>query len=165
MSDPGEQRPAPNAPSSAGPEPPPTGRNVEASPRPADPERGLRGVMSAILVFEAVTILLGLTVIANGGVHGSPWQIIVVSALALLHLAAPAIIARRYAVKVIWVLQALLVGCWAIHAAIGAMGIVFGVVWALVLLMRREFRRRLVAGTLAGAGRPEPPQETEGTGT
>lgn len=118
-------------------------------PAPIDPERGLRGVMSAILVFEAVTILLGLTVIANGGVSGSTWQIGVVAGLALLHLAAPAVMSKRYAFTVIWALQALLVGCWVIHAAIGAMGIVFGAVWVVVMLMRREFRRRLAVARAA----------------
>lgn len=145
---------------------------------PVDPERGLRGVMSAILVFEAVTILLGLTVIANGGVSAAPWKIAVVCALAAAHLAVPAVISKRYALTVIWILQALLVACWAVHAAIGAMGLVFGAVWVLLLLMRREFRRRLAAGTIAGAPRAadrpadqaadtaaRPHGDTEGTGT
>lgn len=124
---------------------------------PADPERGLRGVMSAILICEAVTILLGLTVIGNGGVHAPGWQVGVVSGLALAHLLAPAIIKRRYAIGVIWILQVLLLGCWAIHAAIGTMGIVFALVWLLVMYMRREFRRRT-----ASVSKPGPPAGTIG---
>lgn len=157
--------PAENGPAA----PSPTDDGVPA-PRQFDPERGLRGVMSAILVLEAVTILLGLTVIANGGVSAAPWKIGVVCALAVGHLAACVVISKRYALTVIWILQALLICCWAIHAAIGAMGIVFGAVWVLVLLMRREFRRRLAAGTIAGAPRSASPaadqtMDTEGTGT
>ncbi len=124
-----------------------------------DPERGLRGVMSAILICEAVTILLGLTVIGNGGVHAQGWQIGAVSGLALAHILAPAIIKRRYAIGVIWILQALLIACWVIHAAIGTMGIVFALVWLLVMYLRREYRRRTApvsgpgtpAGTIGGA--------------
>jgi hypothetical protein len=116
---------------------------------PADPERGLRGVMSAILIFEAIAILLGLTVISNGGRSAPGWQSGVVLAVAVAHLLTPVFIKRRFAVALIFVLQAILIGCWAIDAAIGITGIVFLVVWLLILLMRREFRRRLAAGTMA----------------
>jgi hypothetical protein len=118
-------------------------------PAPADPERGLRGVMSAILIFEAIAILLGLTVIANGGGRAPGWQIGVIVAVALAHLLTPAVIKRSFAVALILALQAIVIGCWAIDAAIGITGIVFLVVWLLILLMRREFRRRVAAGTMA----------------
>ena len=35
--------------------------------RPADPEKGLRGIMSATLVLEAITVLLSIPVAANTG--------------------------------------------------------------------------------------------------
>jgi hypothetical protein len=120
-----------------------------ANPRPADSERGLRGVMSAILVFEAIALLLGLTVIAHGGTNAPTWQVLVIVAIALAHLATPAVIKRPFAVPLIFVLQAIVIGCWAIAAAIGITGIVFLAVWLLIMLMRREFRRRLAAGTMA----------------
>lgn len=113
-----------------------------------DPERGLRGVMSAILILEAIAILLGLTVIANGGTSAPAWQIAVVAAIALAHILTPIVIKKAYAITVIFVLQALLTACWAIHPSIGITGIVFIVVWVLIAAMRREFRRRLAAGTM-----------------
>jgi hypothetical protein len=88
-------------------------------------------------------------VIANGGTSAPGWQIGVIVAVALAHIVTPAVIKKRYAVALIFTLQAILIGCWAIDGAIGITGIVFLVVWLLVLLMRREFRRRLAAGTMA----------------
>lgn len=137
-----------------------------ADARPYDPERGLRGVISAILIFEAVTILLGLTVLANGGRSAPAWELGTVTALALAHILTPALIRKRFVILLIFLLQAALIGCWAIHAAIGAMGIVFTLVWIGILAMRREFRRRMAigaaAGTIAGAG-PAPSYDDEET--
>lgn len=114
----------------------------------SDPERGLRGVMSAILILEGVTLLLGLTVIQHGGTDAPAAEIIVISVLAVGHVAACGIMAKRYAVAVIVALQVLVIGCWVISAAIGITGIIFAAMWAGVLYMRREFRRRLAAGTI-----------------
>jgi hypothetical protein len=130
--------------------PPEPTEPVPATPAPVDPERGLRGVMSAILVFEAIAILLGLTVIANGGTRAPGWQIGVIVAVGLAHLLTPIVIARRHAVSLILALQAVLIACCAIDAAIGITGIVFLVVWLLILLMRREYRRRIANGFTAG---------------
>jgi len=126
---------------------------VSESPRvarPSDPERGLRGIMSATLILEAITVLLAIPVAANTGDGAGPVGITVICVLALLLVATCGIIARPYAVTVILVLQALIVGCWLITPPLGVMGIVFGLVWALILWFRGEFRRRLAAGTLPG---------------
>ncbi len=129
----------------------------------SDPERGLRGVMSAILILESITILLGITVIQHAGVSAPTSHIVILVVLAAAHVATCAVVSRRYAIGVIAVLQALLIACWFISGAIGVMGIVFGIVWALVLYMRREFRRRMAAGTIAGqdAGSEPRPDDKE----
>ena len=121
--------------------------------RPYDPERGLRGVMSATLVLEAITVLLAIPVAANTGGGVGPVGLIVICALAGLLVAACAIVSRRYALTVILSLQGVMIACWVITPPLGIMGIVFGLVWALILFFRGEFRRRLAAGTL-----PVPPQ-------
>jgi hypothetical protein len=121
--------------------------------RPYDPERGLRGVMSATLVLEAITVLLAIPVAANTGGGVGPVGVIVICALAGLLVAACAILSRRYALTVILSLQGVMIACWVITPPLGIMGIVFGLVWALILFFRGEFRRRLAAGTL-----PVPPQ-------
>lgn len=118
------------------------------APPVQDPERGLRGVFSAVLVLEAIAILLGLTVIANGGTSAPGWQIGVILALGFAHMLTPALIKRPWVLGLVAVLQALVVACWVIAPAIGITGVVFVIVWVLLLLMRREFRRRLAAGTM-----------------
>lgn len=128
----------------------PDASSSPADPSPVDPERGLRGVMSAILILEAIAILLGLTVLANGGTSARGWQIGVVLAVALAHILAPAVVMRPFGFPLVFVLQAVLIGCWVIHAAIGITGVVFLVVWLLIWYMRREFRRRMAHGSGTG---------------
>jgi len=122
--------------------------------RPYDPEKGLRGVMSATLVLEAITVLLAIPVAANTGCGVGPVGLIVICALAVLLVAACGIVARPYALQVIIGLQVVMIGCWLITPPLGIMGIVFGVVWAIILWFRSEFRRRLAAGTLPGPPQP-----------
>ena len=52
--------------------------------RPYDPEKGLRGVMSATLVLEAITVLLAIPVAANTGGGVGPLGLIIICALALV---------------------------------------------------------------------------------
>lgn len=125
--------------------------------RPYDPEKGLRGVMSATLVLEAITVLLSIPVAANTGAGVGAGGVIVICILALLLIAACTIISRPWAVPVILGLQVVMIACWLISVPLGVMGIVFSLVWALILWFRGEFRRRLAAGTLPG-----PPQPSSG---
>ena len=135
-----------------------TGPDQGAAPpprtRPYDPEKGLRGVMSATLILEAITVLLSIPVAANTGTGVGPVGVAVICVLAVLLIACCAIISRPFAVPVILGLQAVMIACWLISAPLGVMGIVFGLVWALILWFRGEFRRRLAAGTLPGPPQP-----------
>ncbi|HET8588317.1 MAG TPA: DUF4233 domain-containing protein [Nakamurella sp.] len=124
--------------------------------RPADPERGLRGAMSALLVLEAIVILLGIPVAANTGNGAGPVGVGLICALAAAHLACCAVISRPFAVPVIIALQVLLIACWLISGPLGVMGIVFALVWGAVLYMRREYRRRAGAGLLPRPDDPGP---------
>ena len=74
--------------------------------RPYDPERGLRGVMSATLVLEAITVLLAIPVAANTGGGVGPAGVAVICILAVLLIGACAIVSRPYALPVILSLQA-----------------------------------------------------------
>lgn len=116
-------------------------RSVLTAPSPA--ERGLRGVMSAILVLEAVMLLLALTVLHHGGSTGSGWKLAVVAGLAVTHCLLPALLRRSWSVLAILLVQGLVIACWALHPAIGITGIVFALAWGFTLYMRREFARRL----------------------
>ncbi len=122
--------------------------------RPPDPEKGLRGIMSATLVLEAITVLLAIPVAANTGGGAGPVGITVICLLAVLLIAACAIVSKPYALQVILGLQVVMVACWLITPTLGVMGIIFGLVWSVILWFRGEFRRRLAAGTLPGPPQP-----------
>ncbi len=139
--------PEPAVPGDAAAVPPPR--------RAADPERGLRGVMSATLVLEAITVLLSIPVAANTGSGVGPAGMAVICLLAILLLSCCGIVRRSYAVPVILALQVIMIGCWLITPPLGVMGIVFLLVWLAILWFRAEFRRRLAAGTLPGPIDPD----------
>ena len=125
---------------------------VEFARREAAINKGLRGVMSATLVLEAIVVLLALPVAINldGGV-GPVW-VGLICLLAVALIGCCVIIKRPYALTIILILQGLMIAGWFVTPTLGVMGLVFAAVWALILWFRSELRRRLVAGTL-----PEPP--------
>ncbi len=127
---------------------------AEPMTRPVDPERGLRGAMSATLVLEAMTILLALPVAAktSGGV--GPVGVTVILLLAVLHIAGCVYVRRPWALAAILVLQVFVVAGWFINSSLGVMGVVFGAVWGTIAWFRYEYRRRLAAGTLPSQNRP-----------
>jgi hypothetical protein len=122
----------------------------EYARREAAIAKGLRGVMSATLVLEAIVVLLALPVAINldGGV--GPAGVIAVCLLAVLLIACCVVIKRPYALPVILGLQVAMIAGWFITPTLGVMGLVFGAVWALILWFRAELHRRLAAGTLPG---------------
>lgn len=125
----------------------------EYARREAAINKGLRGVMSATLVLEAIAVLLALPVAINtGGGVGGAW-VVFICLLAVALIACCVIIKRPYALAVILGLQGLMIAGWFITPTLGVMGVVFAAVWALILWFRGELHRRLAAGTL-----PEPPQ-------
>ncbi len=129
----------------------------EYARRRAAIDKGLRGVMSATLVLEAIVVLLALPVAINldGGV--GPVGLMVICLLAALLIASCVIVKRPYAFRVVLGLQALMIAGWLITPTLGVMGLVFAGVWLLIWWFRGELRRRLAAGTLPG-----PPPHTGG---
>ncbi|MGS0686614.1 DUF4233 domain-containing protein [Nakamurella sp. GG22] len=139
------------------PEPSGTGPPGTGAPRPYDPERGLRGIMSATLILEAISVLLSIPVAANtdGGVGALGISLICL--LALVLVLACGVVSRPYAIQVILGLQVLAIAGWFITPSLGGIGIVFSIAWAVILWFRAEFRRRLAAGTLPGPPQPSGP--------
>ncbi len=119
--------------------------------RPYDPERGLRGAMSATLVLEGLTVLLSIPVARNTGNGTSALGVIAIVLLALAMFAACAFVRRPYATPMIIGLQVLTILGWLISGPLGAIGIIYSLVWGVIFWMRTEFRRRQAAGTLPTA--------------
>lgn len=119
--------------------------------RPYDPERGLRGVMSATLILEAIVVLLSIPVAAKTGSGTSAFGVVLICLLALALIALCAFVTKPWFLPTTLTLQGLMILGWLITPALGVMGIVFAIVWGSVIWFRNEYRRRLAAGTL-----PEP---------
>jgi hypothetical protein len=119
--------------------------------KPYDPERGLRGVMSATLILEAIVVLLSIPVAANTGSGTNAVGVVVICVLAVAMIALCAFVSKPWFLTAALTLQALMILGWLITPALGVMGIVFAIVWGSIIWFRNEFRRRLAAGTL-----PEP---------
>ena len=130
------------------------GSGEQPQSRPYDPERGLRGVMSATLILEAIVALLSIPVAANTGSGTTGFGVALICLLAVAMIALCAFVSRPWFLTAALTLQALMVLGWLITPALGVMGIVFGIVWGSIIWFRNEFRRRLAAGTLPG---PTPP--------
>lgn len=147
---------APAGPGDSADRAPGTGGQVPAAPagRPVDPERGLRGAMSATLILEALTILLSLPVAAKTAGGVGPVGIVVILVLAALHIAGCVYVKRPWALTAFLALQVFVIAGWFINASLGVMGVVFGAVWAAIAWFRYEYRRRLAAGTLPSQNRP-----------
>ncbi|MTD13125.1 DUF4233 domain-containing protein [Nakamurella sp. YIM 132087] len=116
--------------------------------RPYDPERGLRGAMSATLVLEAITVLLSIPVARNTGNGTGVVGVVLICVLAVAMIGLCAYVSRPWFLPAVAVLQALTIAGWFISGPLGVMGVVFALVWAVLWWFRNEFRRRLAAGTL-----------------
>jgi hypothetical protein len=134
------------------------GRAGRTSPRgeghapSVDPWKGLRGIMAGTLVLEAIVIGLVLTVIArvDDGAHFQPWKVWFVSVLAVAMLLASGLQRRPWAIPLNLVLAGLAVlPGWIVHWSMGVCGLMFAVVWAYILFLRRDLARRIAGGYLA----------------
>lgn len=108
-------------------------------------------MMSATLILEAIVVLLSIPVARNTGSGASWLGVLLICLLSVALIAACVFVSRRWFLPAVLFLQALIILGWLITPSLGVMGIVFSLVWGLVIWFRNEFRRRLAAGTL-----PEP---------
>lgn len=118
--------------------------------RPADPERGLRGAISATLLLEGITVLLAIPVARNTGSGTNVWGVIAIVLLAFATMGACAFVKKPYLLPMVAGLQLLTIAGWAINAALGVVGIIFALVFATIFYFRHEYRRRAAAGELPG---------------
>ncbi|NUS95393.1 MAG: DUF4233 domain-containing protein [Nocardia sp.] len=135
-------------------EPETPGPAAAAAPAPPDPLKGLRGVMAGALVLEAITVLLALPVVADiaGGVTWVSGTYLVV--LALLMIVGAGLQRRSWAIPFNLGLQVLVLIAGVFHLSIAVIGVVFLAVWACILLLRADVKRRLEAGTLPSQQAP-----------
>lgn len=121
-----------------------------------DPWKGLRGVMAGTLVLEFVVVGLALPVVWKFGTGVSSAGFAFVAVLGVLLLAAAFVQRRSWGLPVALLLQLAMVGCFLVHPAIGAMGLLFAAVWGYILYVRRDVARRMREGRLADQLGPPP---------
>jgi uncharacterized protein DUF4233 len=116
--------------------------------RPVDPMRSFVGVMSATLVLEVIVVLLALPVVAKLGDGIGTWQGVLIGVLALALVVTCVFLRRPWGRWVAAGLQLVMIACWFAVVALGVLGLVFGLVWVVLLWMRHDVARRMAEGRL-----------------
>lgn len=128
----------------------PDGNDPEIRPPVKDPWKGFRGVMAGTLVLEAIVVLLVLPVVAavGGGLDALSGGYI--TALAVLMFLGAGVQGRSWAIPFNLGLQVLTLLGFFIDPALGAVGVLFSVVWAYLLYLRKDIKEREARGLLPG---------------
>ncbi|GFG50985.1 membrane protein [Mycolicibacterium agri] len=121
-----------------------------------DPWKSFRGVMAGTLILEAVAILLALPVVSQAydGLTAATGSYLV--GLAVVFILLAGLQGRPWAIWVNLAMQVVVIAGWALHGAVGFIGLIFAGVWLLILYLRSEVKRRQERGLLPGQ---QPPPE------
>ena len=123
-------------------------------PAPPDPWRGFRGVMAATLILESIVVLLTLLVLTKIGNNGGPVGVGVVLLLAVAMIVTCRYLSRPWAFGFALALQLVMIACGFLTFALGALGVVFGLVWFALLMMRRDVAAKMARGELPSQQQP-----------
>ena len=126
------------------------------APAPPDPWKSFRGVMAGTLILEMITVLLALPVVGAVGGGLTAWSTAYLVGFAVLLGLLAGVQGRPWAIWANLGVQLLLVAGFFIYPAVGFMGVVFALVWAVIAYLRAEVRRRQRLGLLPGQ---QPPPE------
>ncbi|MDX1873945.1 DUF4233 domain-containing protein [Mycolicibacterium sp. 120266] len=115
-----------------------------------DPWKSFRGVMAGTLILEAIVVLLALPVVSVG-TGGLTWRsggFLIGMAVLLVLLSGMQ--GRPGAIWINLGVQLVFVGGALIHWGIGFIGVLFALVWVLLIFLRGEVKRRQERGLLPG---------------
>ena len=144
----------------------PTGGQERSDPgidgdRAPDPWKSFRGVMAGTLILEAIVVLLALPVVAvsHGGLTPLTGGYLIGLAVVLVLLTG--IQGRPWAIWVNLAMQLVVIAGWAVHGAIGFIGVIFAASLVAHSLPAQRGEApggaRPVAGPAAAAGLITPP--------
>lgn len=124
-------------------------------PAPPDPWKSFRGVMAGTLILEAIVVLLALPVVGavGGGLNAFSMAYLIGFAVFLVLLSGMQ--GRPWALWVNCGAQLVLITGWVIYPGVGFVGLVFAVVWGLIVYLRAEVLRRQRRGLLPGQQHPD----------
>ncbi len=117
--------------------------------------RGLRGVFAATLALESIVVALALLVLSKFGAGATVSGVSAIVALAVAMVVAAGLQRRRWGLGLALVLQLAMVTCGLLVPVLGVLGVVFSLVWAGLLMLRREVAARTARG--------EPPARPSGS--
>lgn len=121
------------------------------TPPQADPWKGFRGIMSAVLILEAIVIGLTFPVVAALTDRGVTWFSGLYLGLVCLVLILLCGVQRRPQ-ALTWNLAMqvpVLLGGF-IHVSIAVVGVIFLCVWIYIAYIKRDVERRIERGQLPG---------------
>lgn len=118
-------------------------------PPATDPMKGIRGIFAATLILEAIVVLLALLVLPKFGDGATAVGVTTMVLIALAMILASGLQRRPYGLTVALGLQVVTIvaGFWLV-TALGIMGVVFAIVWAVLVWMRFDVGRRMERGQL-----------------
>jgi hypothetical protein len=118
--------------------------------------KGLRGVYAATLTLEAIVVALALLVLPKFDEGATPLGVTVIAALAIAMIVAAGLQRRPWGLWFALGLQAAMIACGLLVPALGVMGVVFALVWAGILLLRRDLLGKMERGELPSQQVREP---------
>lgn len=112
-----------------------------------DPFKGLRGIFAATLGMEAIVVALALLVVPRFGYAGvaGTWYVV---GLAVAMAVAAGLQRRRWGLGLALLLQVAMVAGVFAHYSLAVAGLLFCLVWAYLLHVRRTVARRMAEGSL-----------------
>ncbi|WP_051111783.1 DUF4233 domain-containing protein [Sciscionella marina] len=121
---------------------------ADQQPQAKDPARSFRGVMAGALVMEAIVIALALPVAAKlggGFASGAGW---VVLGLVVALLALCGLLGFSWSPIAGLGLQVVVSLCGLVLGALAVIGVLFLIIWVIMLRLRADVLRRYRQGTL-----------------
>ncbi len=122
-------------------------------PKP-DPWKSFRGVTAGTLILEAIVVLLALPVVATIGGGLNAVALTYLLGLAAILIVLSGLQRRSWAIWADLGVQLVAVAGFAVYPGVGAIGLIFAAVWALIVYVRSEVLRRERLGLLPGQDGP-----------
>ena len=118
-------------------------------PPPTDPMKGIRGIFAATLILESIVVALALLVLPKFGEGATTAGVTTMVVIALAMIVASGLQRRPWGLQLALALQVVtIVAGFLLVTALGIMGLVFALVWAILLWMRYDVGKRMAEGRL-----------------
>ena len=116
-----------------------------------DPMKGLRGVLSATHILQAITVFLALTVVLkiDEGSYWTPFNWGFITTMGTAHVIMAFLQRFSWAMAATWVLQAIgIIGGLFVHWSVSLIYLIFSGVWWYVVMLRDSLIERMRRGLL-----------------